>query len=319
MIINKNKKILLSISFLIGIIVIILWCINLRSVEPKMTYQSQTQNPIQPQFRDIDGMRIRYARGGQPTGEQVVLLSPWPESIYAFLPIWGDLAKKFSLLAIDLPGFGMSESSPEVLAPEPMGDFIVKTIKAFGLERPHVVGPDVGTSALLFAAANHPNAFSSIVIGSGGVAYPLDITGALNLMVKSPVAAPFRLLSPKLFVNRALSGLKTYKVPDFVRQDYFQSYAGNRLVKSIAFVRAYPKALPVLKEKLSTIKIPVQIIWGESDQFVPLSNAHYLGKNLPNARLDLLKSGHFAWEDNADDYARIVINWVSGGCQNPHR
>jgi pimeloyl-ACP methyl ester carboxylesterase len=38
---------------------------------------------------------------------------------------------------------------------------------AFGLDRPHAIGPDVGTPALLFAAANHPGRFRSLVIGSG--------------------------------------------------------------------------------------------------------------------------------------------------------
>jgi pimeloyl-ACP methyl ester carboxylesterase len=278
---------------------------------------SAAASVIQPQFVEIDGLQIRYARSEASSGETLVLLSPWPESILAFSPIWGALAAKFSLLAIDLPGFGRSAGRPDLLSPEPMGEFIVKLIGAFGLERPHVAGPDVGTPALLFAAANHPDAFSSIIVGSAAITYPLRITGALNLTVKAPTVKPFSYLNPVLFVNSSLASLENYRVPDFVREDYILSYAGFRFYESTAFVRAYPKSLPILQNKLATIQTPVQIIWGKKDQYVPVSNAEYLNEKLPNAKLDLLKPGHFVWEDAADDYARVVSDWVGGGYRQP--
>ena len=61
--------------------------------------------PFEVAWRTIDGLRIRYATSGR-AGEKVVLLSPWPESIFAFAPVWGGLTKQFEVLAIDLPGFG---------------------------------------------------------------------------------------------------------------------------------------------------------------------------------------------------------------------
>jgi len=48
------------------------------------------------------------------------------------------------------------------MSPRPMGDFIVHAADAFGLERPHIVGPDVGTAAALFAAAAQPGRFASL-------------------------------------------------------------------------------------------------------------------------------------------------------------
>ena len=89
----------------------------------------------------------------------ILLLSPWPESIYAFLPTWEMFSGLGPLVAVDLPGFGLSQSRPDVMAPEAMGEFILRIVDAFGLDRPHAIGPDVGTPALLFAAANHPGSF----------------------------------------------------------------------------------------------------------------------------------------------------------------
>jgi len=43
---------------------------------------------IEPQFHTIDGIRIRYADSGGSREPVVLLTSPWPESVYAFSPMW---------------------------------------------------------------------------------------------------------------------------------------------------------------------------------------------------------------------------------------
>jgi pimeloyl-ACP methyl ester carboxylesterase len=42
---------------------------------------------------------------------------------------------------------------------------------------------------------------------------------------------------------------------------------------------------------------------------VPVANAEYLYKHLPNSTLDVLDAGHYVWEEAADDYARILTHW----------
>src|SRR5271168_1757297 len=77
------------------------------------------------QFKTIDGMKIRFATNSKTEGDPILLLSPLPESILAFLPTWEMFSELGPLIAVDLPAFGQSESRPDVRAPEPMGDFIV--------------------------------------------------------------------------------------------------------------------------------------------------------------------------------------------------
>jgi pimeloyl-ACP methyl ester carboxylesterase len=55
-----------------------------------------------------------------------------------------------------------------------MGEFIVRVADALQLEKPHVVGPDLGTAAALFAAAAHFGRFLSLVVGTGGAAVPFQ-------------------------------------------------------------------------------------------------------------------------------------------------
>ena len=103
-------------------------------------------------FATIDGLKIRFASSATTAGRPILLLSPWPESILAFSPTWEYFTKLGPVIAIDLPGFGASEGRPGVVEPEGMGHFIPEVLKSFDLKRPHAIGPDIGTSALLFAA-----------------------------------------------------------------------------------------------------------------------------------------------------------------------
>src|SRR6266496_1858889 len=64
---------------------------------------------MQVGFRTVDGVRVRCAESTGPSAPSILLTSPWPESVYAFAPIWPSLANVARLVAVDLPGFGRSE------------------------------------------------------------------------------------------------------------------------------------------------------------------------------------------------------------------
>src|SRR5258705_3577012 len=137
-------------------------------------------------FRTADRVRIRYAEAGRGVGETVVLTSPWPESLFAFRKIWGRLAERLHVIAIDLPGFGQSDRRLDLFAPKAMGAFLVKLVNEWQLGPVHFVGPDVGTSAQLWAAATNPDLVRSLVIGGGAMAPPLQTGGALKTILQSP-------------------------------------------------------------------------------------------------------------------------------------
>jgi pimeloyl-ACP methyl ester carboxylesterase len=264
------------------------------------------------QFRTIDGLTIRFAES-EDRDDHALLLSPWPESLLAFEPTWARLAEHTHLVAIDLPGFGHSQRRDALLSPRAMGEFVIRLAEAFGLEKPHVVGPDVGTGASLFAAALYPGRLRSLVVGSGGSAFPLQLGGVLRDWVEAPDLEGYRRADPRQIVAGALTDIERYELPQFVREDYLSSYDGDRFVESMRYVRSYPTELPVLRDLLPEIQTPVQIIAGGRDPAVPPVNAEFLHERLPNSKLDIIDAGHFTWEDGADEYAALVTGWWSGG------
>ena len=260
-------------------------------------------------WRTIDGLNVRYATGGK-SGEKVVLFSPWPESIFAFAPVWDGLTKQFEVLAIDLPGFGRSEARDDLFAPQKMGEFIVKAIDAFGLTSVHAVGLDVGSPSVLFAALMRSELFRSLIVGAGATVYPLDVDGALKSMIE---AEPLPPLNSVEVIGGFLGSIRGYAVPPFVRDDYLASYEGDRLTRSAALVRAYPKDLAALAPQLASIELPVAIVVGRNDPYGLARDAALLRERLPHARLDVLEAGHCVWEERAPEFQSIVTQWVSGG------
>ena len=273
-----------------------------------MTTSSTAQ--IDPSFTTIDGLRIRYADTGGADNTTVLLTSPWPESIYAFSRMWGALAQHARLFAVDLPGFGGSERRDELMSPRAMGGFLAKLVGEARLGRPHIVAPDVGTSAALFAAAGDPQLFASIITGSGGAAVPLELGEPLRSRVLDPDLETWRGMDPRETVGTSLDTIAG-GIPDEIRADYLASYAGDRYVESMRYVRAYPEELPELATLLPQINTPVMLVNGGHDRVVPLANIEFLNERLPHSRMVVLDTGHFAWEEAPADYAATILDSIS--------
>jgi hypothetical protein len=98
---------------------------------------------MEPQFRSIDGLKIRCADSGSSQESTVLLTSPWPESLYAFARMWASLAKHVRLLAIDPPGSEHPNAGKIFYLRERWADSLPSSLP---------------TAAALFAAAPHPSA-----------------------------------------------------------------------------------------------------------------------------------------------------------------
>jgi pimeloyl-ACP methyl ester carboxylesterase len=263
-------------------------------------------------FITVDGLKLRILRSDSRLGIPVMLTSPWPESLYAFRRIWSKLAAEAPLVALDLPGFGRSEGRADVMSPKAMGRFLPKIIEALGLKRIHAVGPDVGTSALLFAAHAHPDLFESLVVGSGVTEAALA-AGGLKAIIDAPSTTSFESMTGEDFAAGSINRMMKNKPEAQILNDYQVSSSGRRFIEAMAYVRAYPRDLPELREALPGVRTPVLSIWGALDPIVPPINADVLDKALPRTRSVVLQGSHFVWEDCADEYAAAILDWIKGG------
>jgi pimeloyl-ACP methyl ester carboxylesterase len=98
--------------------------------------------------------------------------------------------------------------------------------------------------------------------------------------------------------------------PD-VWEDYVSAYENGRFAESTRYARSYPEQLPVFRDLLPAIRVPVHVFAGADDPLVPVSNGRYLADRIPGSELTILPAGHFAWEEVPDQFAAMVADWVT--------
>ena len=273
----------------------------------------QTSSEIATYFRVCDGTRVRYADTKADSDTVILMLAPWPETLWAFRRVWDHISAVGRVVALDMPGFGHSDQPERLIAPDAMGDFLAVLIDEWGLGAPHIVGPDVGTAAALFLANKAPDKVTSLSIGGGAVAFPIAAGGALEAVVGAPSLDDVRQLDARNNISAAVESTASQATEPQVHEDYVSAYDLGRFAESARFVRHYPEQNQVVQVFLSSIQIPTLILAGDRDDLVPWSNNQYLADTMPNSVAHRLDAGHFAWEEAAGEYGRLVSEWIAGG------
>ena len=75
---------------------------------------------------------MRFADNKADSDVTVLLLAPWPETLWAFRRIWHRVSAVGRAVAIDMPGFGHSDGRPELIAPDASGAFLAGLIEQMG-------------------------------------------------------------------------------------------------------------------------------------------------------------------------------------------
>ena len=127
------------------------------------------------------GITLHYVRGG--TGPAVILLHAFPEDWYEYHKVMPGLAKKFTVVAVDLPGIGGSTAKPRGYAAADIADDIHQLQEQLHLEHVYVVGHDIG-GMVAYAFVRR---------------YPESARGAMILDVPLPGLAPWKEIVAKPF------------------------------------------------------------------------------------------------------------------------
>jgi len=273
---------------------------------------------IKPEFKQIDGKSIRFARGGNSEGATILMLCPLPQSILCFDAIWRHLEADFNLVALDLPGFGRSEGGLEVMSFEAQSAFLEKFVADQALENFHIVGPDVGMAVGLHYVMHREHKATSLLVGDGPGILPTANGSIINKAVDSAFwRALFPIAGAGAFVGGAYQLACLNYVPSHAEvDDYIASYDGGRIGPVCHWFKTYPENLATTDPYLENLELPVQLFWGDKDVFLTTDNAKRLDQRIPRSQLKIFDHcGHFSYQDKADEFAVMVRDWVSGGYQ----
>ena len=274
---------------------------------------------IPTQTRTLAGRQIRIAEAGPEDAPLVVLLSPFPESILAFMGSWEALTEKLRVVAIDLPGFGASVGDRNDMSPTALGAVLARIIEDLDLHDIHLVGPDVGMGAALTYALNPEHRLVSLAVGHGpGAPGEFKRGFLINMLsrfgVMRSMTAAFGA-GPLIAYSSTIGAIRHRPNPIQV-DDFKRSYEG-RAGEVVHWFTNFADKNAELAARVGDIDLPTLVFWGELDVLFDKSNAENLHAALPKSDLRILpEAGHHAWSDQPELFAEMIIDWATGGHQS---
>ena len=256
----------------------------------------------------IGNHRMVYSEGGK--GETAVLVHGFGSSRDSWNRMAGRLTKQYRVIAPDMPGWGEStriesESYGYPRQVQRLREFIT----TLGLGRIHLVGHSMGGFICSAYAAQYPDDVISLgLIAPHGVAEPQaselarSVAAGDNWLVASSVPEFERLLD-KVF------GKRPYIPKSVLRQAAKRAITGS--AKSAKIFWETQKNDPPLEARLSQIKAPALIIWGDQDRVLHVSCAEVFRQGIKNSEVLLLPgSGHMPLIENARQCATAWLKFV---------
>ena len=118
--------------------------------------------PIASRFTDVNGLKMHYLTAGE--GPAVILLHGYAETSLMWRPLIPELAKKFTVVAPDLPGIGDSGIPKDGLDMKNAAVRIHDLVKSLHIEKAEVVGHDIGLMVAYAYAAQFPTETEKLVV-----------------------------------------------------------------------------------------------------------------------------------------------------------
>lgn len=271
-------------------------------------------------FTQVDGMNIHVLAKGK--GAPVILIHGFTSNIYTWRFNTDELAKKFSVYALDLPGFGYSEKPDEGefdYSIDGYADFIVSFMDAMGIRKAVLVGNSMGGGVALKTYLKHPGRVDKIVlVDSMGYQSEGGHFLVFQLMRYPIIGEVLMSLNYRSVVESSMKGGVYYDnsfVTDDVVDSYFNVYSTENGTKAPLWVmRNLYEKFPFEEGEIEKVKVPTLIIWGAEDNLISAGAADLFARDIADSKAIVLpEAGHMPHEEKADVVNDLISDFVKYG------
>jgi pimeloyl-ACP methyl ester carboxylesterase len=253
-------------------------------------------------------------------GPPLLLVHGTPTRSYIWRNVVLRLADRFSVYAFDLLGFGQSERKDALDISIPtQARLLAELVETLNLDAPSIAGHDIGGAIALRAHLSEGIPFGCIAL-IDSVALRPWITPTTRHF-KEHIDA-YQTMPNQAFEAIVASHLRTatYRPMDQATLatylDQWKGEVGQELYLQIV-AQLDENDTAELEPLLPSIAVPVRIIWGENDAWLPPTTAHRLHELIPGSDLVLLpNAGHFVMEDSPQEVAAILFDYFTD-CTGP--
>jgi pimeloyl-ACP methyl ester carboxylesterase len=274
---------------------------------------------------EINGLNTFYREAGSPHAPTILLLHGFPTSSQMFRNLIPHLATDFHLIAPDYPGFGYS-SMPTVdefdYTFDHLAEIMDQFIEAIGLTKYSLYLMDYGAPIGYRIATKHPEQVETLIVQNGN-AYKEGLREFWNPLRaywndRSPEQAEalrqlLTLDATKWQYTHGVHNLEAINPDNWTLDQSLLDRPGNQEIQLALFYSygSNPPLYPQWQAYFREYQPPTLIVWGRNDQIFPADGAHPYLRDLKDVELHLLDTGHFALEEEGEQIATYIRQFVS--------
>jgi pimeloyl-ACP methyl ester carboxylesterase len=221
----------------------------------------------------VNGLDIHYKCQGK--GPPVILLHGGGNDWHEWKQNLAFIGQGFQVYALDLPGFGLSQSPGLPVSPSWSSVLLKNLVESLGIVNPILIGHSMGAMISIVFAAQYPESVKKMIL--------VDATGLGKLS----------------FMGRILLSI-------FRTTDRWQGKKRGPQYK-VGRIGEWQ-----VVDQLPKIKCPVLIIWGQNDIYLPVSQSRLAHKLIPNSRLYVFHCcGHAPQKVYPAKFNNLVIQFLN--------
>jgi pimeloyl-ACP methyl ester carboxylesterase len=269
----------------------------------------------------LHGHRISYRAAG--SGPLVVLLHGIAGSSSTWNDVMPALARRYSVIAPDLPGHGQSAKPRTDYSLGTYASAIRDFFGALGYERGTVVGHSLGGGVAMQFSYQFPERCERLVlVSSGGLGRELHLLLRAAALPGAEWVLPWLCssglrdaVSGVARVVERLAGLQAG--PDL--EEVWRGFVSlcDPAARQ-AFIHTVRTVIDIRGQRVTATdrlylaeELPTLIIWGERDPLIPVAHAHAAHERLPGSRVEIFpNAGHFPYRDNPQRFVNVLTDFI---------
>ena len=279
-------------------------------------------NHISYKTTTVDGLNIFFREAGDPKRPTIVLLHSFPSSSHMFRDLIPKLAVNYHVIAADMPGFGYSDqpsidtfSYTFAHLTDVMDDFLNKV----GPQKYSLYVMDYGSPVGFRLFVKHPEKIQAI-ISQNGNAYDEGLSAFWgenlvpywnnkNAETEKKPRALLTIGTTKFQYTQGFRNAENVNPDSYTNDQAILDRPGNQDIQLALFYdyRTNVAQYDDWHAALRRAKPPLLAVWGKNDPIFIPPGAEAFKRDVPDAEIRFLDTGHFALEEDSDKIADYIL------------
>ncbi len=278
---------------------------------------------IEHRFVDVDGVLVFYreTKPERPDAPALLLLHGFPSGSHQFRRLIDLLGAQYRIIAPDYPGFGHTEAPDDfTYSFDRLADITEGLIQRLGLERFTMFVFDFGAPVGFRIAERHPEWIAGLIVQNGN-AYEDGLSEAarhvLTLSPQDPGAEDtlhelFTITGTRAQYETGVTDPGLIALDGWTLDQHFLDLPGRKEAQLALFFDYHTniERYDLWQAWLRQHTPPTLITWGCNDPYFIEPGAHAYLRDLPDAELHLLDTGHFALESHLPSIAPLIADFL---------